>query len=399
MNLMMFWQAIRWACGRRTQRRPHQVGALKQAPRTRIFRRRSGQPEKTRMLDSHPVSTPAIAQVFPVCSVTLFVPDMFWPHGGAAPILPPLPALRGLIGRGDASNEPCEDESAWLCTQFGIARQTDWPVAPVCLSGEGTDPGANYWLLADPVHLRLQRDGLILLPPDALTITNDEAQALCASLNIHFAAEGFHFVAPQAQHWYLTRARRARIRTRALARVAGRDINHLLPEGEDGLEWHRIGNEIQMLLHAHPINAQREQRGALAINSLWCSGGGTLPPVRTAFQSVIGSSALARGLAKIAQIDFTAAQQGFASTRGGQVLVELREVATAAMRLDTTAWPAAFDDLERRWFEPVAHALKMGRLRELDIVTVANQREYRWSVKRRHRYRWWRRAASLNIPQ
>ncbi len=332
-------------------------------------------------------------------SVTLFVPDMFWPHGGITPVLPPLPALRSLIGRANASDEPCEDEQTWLCTQFGIARQTDWPAAPVCLSGEGMDPGANYWLRADPVHLQLQRDGLILLPPDALTITNDEAHALCASLNIHFAAEGFHFVAPQARHWYLKGTRPARIRTRALARVAGQDINHLLPEGEDRLDWHRIGNEIQMLLHAHPINAQREQRGALAINSLWCSGGGTLPAVRTAFQSVIGSSALARGLAQIAQIDFTAAQQGVAAIRRENVLVELREAATAAMRLDATAWPAAFDDLEQRWFAPVADSLKKGRLRELIIVTVANQREYRWSVKRRHRYRWWRRPATLGIPE
>ena len=177
------------------------------------------------------------------------------------------------------------------------------------------------------------------------------------------------------------------------------------------MAWHQVLNEIQMLLHAHPVNVAREARAELAINSLWCSGGGTLPTVRTAFQSVIGSSALARGLAKIARIDFaaaqhstaaqnfTTAQQGLASLPGGQVLVELREAATAAMRLDTTAWPAAFDDLERRWFEPVAHALKKGRLRELSIVTVANQRAYRWSVERRHRYRWWRRPAALSMPQ
>jgi hypothetical protein len=36
----------------------------------------------------------------------------------------------------------------------------------------------------------------------------------------------------------------------------------------------RLQNEVQMLLHEHPINQQREQKGLLAVNSFWLSGTG-----------------------------------------------------------------------------------------------------------------------------
>ena len=39
----------------------------------------------------------------------------------------------------------------------------------------------------------------------------------------------------------------------------------------------RLQSEVQMLLYTHPINAARESRGELAVNSFWLSGTGCTP--------------------------------------------------------------------------------------------------------------------------
>ncbi len=348
---------------------------------------------KTPVLNSEPFFRPDA-----VHTVTLFIPALFWPHAGTDHDAPIVPALRTLIGRSDAGESNCDDEQAWLCEQFGVLRQTDWPSAPIALFGVGMPPGEDFWLSADPVHLQVNRDQLILLAPETLSITDAEAVSLCAALNRHFATDHFTFLAPQPHRWYLGTALPARIHTSGLSRAIGHDVDRMLPEGEDRLAWHRIFNEVQMLLHAHPVNEEREQRGALPINSLWFSGGGTLPAVRTSFQAVIGSSTLAHGLAKLAEIPFTAAERDISAISTNDVLIELRGAATASMRLDPVAWKDALEDLEQHWFAPLTGLLRHGRIRQLVIATVANGRSYRWSVSRTNLWRLWRPADALGIP-
>lgn len=348
---------------------------------------------KTCVLNSLPIFAPTF-----VHTVTLFIPALFWPHASADPDSPIVPALRTLIGRSDAGESRCDDEQAWVCEQFGVPRQADWPSAPIALFGAGMTPGEDFWLSADPVHLQLHRDQLILLAPETLSITDAEAVSLCAALNRHFAADDFTFLAPQPHRWYLKTAQPARIHTSGLSRAIGHDVNRMLPEGEDRMAWHRIFNEVQMLLHAHPVNEEREQRGALPINSLWFSGGGTLPRASTSFQAVIGSSALVHGLSKLTEIPFTATEQGIPAIGANDVLIELRDTATASMRLDPAGWKDALENLERLWFAPLAGMLSKGRIRRLVIATVANGRSYQWSVNRMNLWRWWRPAASLGIP-
>lgn len=46
-------------------------------------------------------------------------------------------------------------------------------------------------------------------------------------------------------------------------------LEAFLPHGNDLKRWQKLLTELQMLLHAHPVNATRAQRGARPINSLW----------------------------------------------------------------------------------------------------------------------------------
>jgi len=333
-----------------------------------------------------------------VHTVTLFVPALFWPHAGVDKDAPKVPALQTLLGRSDSGESRCDDEKAWLCEQFGVPRQADWPSAPIELFGTGMPAGTDFCLSADPVHLQVNRDQLVLLAPETLSITEAEAVLLCTALNRHFDTDQFTFLAPHPHRWYLKTAQPARIRTCSLSRVIGHDINRMLPEGEDWLAWHRLFNEVQMILHAHPVNEERSQRGVLPINSLWFSGGGTLPRGSASFQAVIGSSALAHGLSMVTQIPFTAAEEGVEAIGANDVLIELCDAETGSMRRDPVAWKEALENLERHWFAPVAGLLRKGRIRRLVVATVDNGRSYRWSIRKINLWRWWRSEILLASP-
>ena len=348
-----------------------------------------------RMAENPHARLPSCFRSGSVHTPTLFIPSLFWPYAGTVRDSPVAPVLQTLIGRGDVSDSLCEDEHAWLCEQFGVRRQGDWPTAPISLLGTGMPPEHYFWLSADPVHLQVNRDQLILLAPEARSITDAEATALCAALNRHFAADGLSFLAPRPHRWYLKTARPPCIHTSSLSRAVGQNVDRVLPEGEDRLAWHRIFNEVQMLLHSHPVNEERSRRGSRPINSLWFSGGGTLPLASTSFQAVIGSSALAHGLSKLAKIPFIAIENGLAEIGRSDVLVELWGPACASMCLDAVAWKDALEVLEQDWFAPLAGMLRKGRVRQLVIATVANGRSYRWSVSRSNLWRWWRHSASL----
>ncbi len=332
-------------------------------------------------------------------TATLLIPSLLWPRPGAEQESPVAASLQRLLGRGNSGETArCEDDTAWLCERFGVQRQADWPGAPICLFGSGMPPGNRFWMSADPVHLNVHRDQLILAAPESLSIEDAEAVSLCAALNRHFADDGFHFIAPHPTRWYLRTGKPARIHTRGLSRAVGQNVDRILPEGEERLEWHRIFNEVQMLLHDHPVNDAREQRGAPAINSLWFSAGGTLPSARARFDAVIGGSLLAQGLAKLADIPFLASMQGIEGIKHDNVLIELSDAAAAWLQQDRSAWKSAIETLERNWFEPLCALLWSGRMKHLHIATVAGARAYGWSVTRANLLRWWRRAVPLTDP-
>jgi len=334
----------------------------------------------------------------PVRTVTLFVPSLFWPESGDPDSYSGLrlPALETLLSRGSAADGTCENEPAWLCQRFGVQKQIDWPAAPLAFAGDGGEPGAEYWLRADPVHLRLHNDGLILLAPETLEITEDESHDLAGALNRHFEADGFVFHAPHPRRWYVKIPQAPKIRTITLREAIRRDVNRLLPEGEERLRWHRIFNEVQMLLHAHPVNAAREDRSAAVVNSLWFWGGGTVPAVvSSTLDATQGDDPLAMGLARLAGINSAPLAVGGAFAAGNNTLVDLRDAEREFMRGNVAGWRHALETLESRWFAPLFDGLRSGRIGKAVIATVADGRRLEWSVSRGARWQIWKRPRPL----
>lgn len=301
-----------------------------------------------------------------------------------------LPALHRWLARARLQRRQCECWEQALCERFGVSRQRDWPVAPLSLLADGQAPGEACWLRADPVHLQATRAELILARAGSLGLTQADADALALSLNRHLAADGMQLVALRPERWYLRASTPQDLATTPLAEAIGRSVDALLPRGSQALSWHRRLNEMQMLLHDHPVNAAREAHGGLSVNSVWLWGGGCLPACSRHDELTVWTDAvLARGLALCARapcFDLPASGAAWLNgLRNGEHLVVL----------DAAQDAAVLGELEARWAAPLLAAVGNGALPGAALVTHHGQELLRFTASRLDLWKFWRNAPPI----
>lgn len=337
----------------------------------------------------------------------LVVSDLFWPAAaGADPYREPeLPALETLLARGRRARIEGASLERWLAAAYRIASGRDLPLAPLALRGDGGEPGDHWWMQADPVHLKVHRDRLMLADASRLAITPDEARQLTGALNAHFAPEGILFVAPRPERWYASIATPPRIATTPTAEVAGRDIERFLPEGADGARWRGLINEAQMLMHRHPCNENREARGELPINSVWFWGAGreTRLAADAPYAEVWSDHPLAAGLAaasgtawrSLPDSGTSLVQSVSGGERGRPHLVVLPSPPGAAYG-DIAAWRGAVAALERDWFGTLLAGVQEGALDQVTLHGLGPDFGVRAEYSRNDRYKFWRPRPRLD---
>ena len=336
---------------------------------------------------------------------TLLIPDLLPPQppGGMLDLYHGLHLhdLQWLFARGALHGSTGLSLEAWLMQHYGLNHSP--AIASLALLADGGAPNDSYWLRADPVHLQAQRDQLVLVDGSMLAITAEEASALTESLNQHFAQDKLHFSAPQPTRWYIALDAVPELVTHPLPAVAGKGINACLPSGADGLRWNQIATEIQMLLHAHPINQAREEQGQPPINSVWFWGGGVYPTqaVRPPLKEQLwADDALARGLALAAKQSPQALPLNFdtfmahAKTTGAHCVLwdELRR---AAWYGDHEAWRTKLTSLEADWIKPLCYALRRGIISEVTLHAISEQGCLSVTTQRSGRWQFWRLATGL----
>lgn len=278
-----------------------------------------------------------------------------------------------------------------LCGLFGVPGQSDVPVAPISAAFDGL--AAGCWLRADPAHLHLQRDRMLVAD---VHVRGEEATALCAALNLHFAGQGMEFFAPHPQRWYVRLDTPVQIHTTPLSQAIGSDVRGAWPTGEDAPRWHQVFNEIQMLLHAHPLNDAREIRGELPINSVWFWGGGCNSSLSKTYDSVSSDDVLAEMFAAAASVPFSRwAAQWSIEDRSGKQLLVWTCLRSALQQGDLAAWGKALQDFENSYVQPIWQALCAGKIAQLqlDVLSGANMR--RVQLARGDTRAFWRRAKPL----
>ncbi len=322
--------------------------------------------------------------------LTLFAPGLLLPDAVSDGVLFDLeaPSLSLMLGRGRRFPSP----AGWLARQFAAPQPL-----PIAALRRAADGSADAWLCLDPVHWRVEREGIILDDPSCLALSWEEARALCASVASLFATWGELAVSAPGQ-WEIRLTRSPMLETRALPEASGKAIDPCLPGGPDGVTWRRSLSEAQILLHSHPVNQARATAGRPTVNSLWPWGLGALPAAaKTEFTVCWSQDAVVAGLCHLAGIPCIPPPDRFEVARG-RILCHIDSLTAPAHMFDALAWRLALLSLEEDWLAPAIAALKRGRCSTLRLVASDagdTERAVILSLARDDLWRFWQRPLSL----
>jgi hypothetical protein len=300
-----------------------------------------------------------------------------------------LPAAEWLFARGrlGATGRPWRE---WLLegTSLGPGTLGRFPAGPCTYAASTGDRPRGTWARAEPVHLIAALDHLELAAPAPLPLERDESAMLRESLDEILQGTGYR-LHPVGERAWLCECPAGLECTAAEPREAiGRDLRQWLPGGRDARQVQARVNELQMVLHEHPVNEQRAARGFPAVNSVWLWGFG-----------VAGEASGAPAAALVTDDDWLA---GVWQLHGGRAwgvaeFGELISNASPSLCVGLAVAPeqgqetAALERIEQFVFAPARKALERGALRGLSLlaggVTV--------DVAARDRWRRWRAARPL----
>lgn len=313
----------------------------------------------------------------------------------------PSPADRAALTRPLARARPAPvvygDWRGWLARRLGRA---DLALQPPAHLASGSGVQANGPWFATPVSLVAALDHVRLAPDGCVRLAPDEAAQLAADFAARLggtAADGAPLaLQPAGAEGFLLTGLAATARTHDPARVLGADIGPWLPTGAGAGALRRLGSEIEMWLHEHPLARAQRRRGAAPVTALWLWGGYTAvpappapapAPVPVAAQAVApwprgyGSDSWLRGVWRAGGETLAGPGATFAS------------VGMAPDR-DTVVVVRGDARFESQWLAPALEALAARRLRGVQLVI--DERVFRFS--RFDLVKPWRRTIEWTVP-
>ncbi len=224
--------------------------------------------------------------------------------------------------------------------------------------GNGGEPRPGVCLCVEPVHFQAGLDDVrCLMPPPLAT---EEADAILQSLQPFFSLAGFELVHASDDPtgaWYLWCERDVKFTTFSLQGSVAARLYDLMPQGPDAGELRRLMTEVQMLLHDHPVNKQRERRGILPVNALWFWGYAPMKAVSHPLHiQFVSASAYVRGL----------------SEHLGVICEAIPSDAHALLAMEVPQMlcvlpQEALSVLDAQWLQPIYTALLHGVIERLDL--------------------------------
>lgn len=263
-------------------------------------------------------------------------------------------------------------------------------------SGE-TPPGGELrpWLATalhfvpglDTVHL--PRHGILSLDPA-------DQEQLAAGFDVEWGRDGLALRPAGPESFLLSGLDCGEPQTSDPLDCLGGDLAALQPAGDGARELRRLMSEIEMWLHAHPVNVRRAMRGQPAVSTLWLWGGATPErpativgtddasdgpqPDGSARWRVQADDAWTRAVARLAGFDLV---EGAPQAPVGDSADEPDQLIVARRYAPDVQDLAAF---EHRHLAAALAALRDGTLRRLTIVTA----DRAIAVEAADRYRFWR---------
>ncbi|WP_020560886.1 hypothetical protein [Thiofilum flexile] len=231
---------------------------------------------------------------------------------------------------------------------------------------------------ADLVQLESNLKGVRLLPhlPCITAADNEQVSQL---LNPFLAQDGLIWLGKD-NYGYLLLDSIPNIKTTPLSQVLGEDVFPYLPQGDtnEHLYWHRLLNEIQMLLYAPQLGGSNEPN----FNSIWLWGNGTqTASVKTPIQKIIGRGLTMQALAYGLEAEYQDLPKNLSEVdlSVGDTLIVLDELIQPALNEDINQWQSVLSQLEQNWLEPL---LKLAQQKKIHLqVSTAEHDCYTVAVK------------------
>jgi len=332
-------------------------------------------------------------------SLTVFIPGLFGPDIAIHPDdLPSLPSLNWMLSKGNHQILTSSSASYSLCELFGLTatEENDLPIAAISRLTDDNQHPEGLWLRADPVHVKADRDGLILIDNNQFTITQHDALALAADINMLLKPYELELEVPTPYRWYLRIKEDLKVRTSPVDLIVGRDILPFMPSGDDRINLIQLMNDIQMTLHDSDVNKKREQEKMLPINSVWFWGYGELPKIiDRQWSFIVSDEMLAKGLSMIAATPFYDLPDKYVDFKNNDAdyngLIVINSFQKFCHYHDLEGWLEALMNYEANWFLPLMQALKRREIDQLQIKTDINS----IVLDKSARYKVWKKQKNI----
>jgi hypothetical protein len=301
-----------------------------------------------------------------------------------------LPALARIARFAGVSPLP-GDWRGWLAGWLGRAdlsaacNATPAMVAAAAAGAAVLPPGTGSVWLATPLHLIAGLNSVHLDYRGLLKLDGAELDTLCQDFATDFAARGFALQRLPGGGLLASGPRFEQLPlTCDPARLLGGGIAGSTVQGPGAAPLLQLGAELEMWLHAHPLNTARVRRRVAPLTTLWLWGGGApaglqpLAPRAAAhedatFMTVFGADPVAAGLCAL-----SGAHRRAPAASAHEILNSGAARTAALIELFHTdqPQPASLMDLlqhlDERVLAPVVTALKDGVIQQLTLV--ANDR-------------------------
>jgi len=291
--------------------------------------------------------------------------------------------LRAWLARSDLTRGPGPvDLLAQVVQELGLP-YPEQGFAALRMWGQTGDRPGNWVAAADPVYLEPRLDHLVLHALRRVGVQPAEMRVLIDHLQTMLADGKQYGFMHLGSYCYISA--RSPIATASVPAyvVDNKKPYDFLPSGADTATHRNLLSEIEMALHAHEVNLNREANGHLPVNSLWLWGGGTAPEQKTRAQPPLFSDdALLTG--------YWNAATGVAESWPGDIKTCL-EKSVAGFVAEMPEFSDGSAPLDS-CLEELREALRSGRLSSLTLLFRDGLRAH---VQRKHSLRVWRRSHSL----
>jgi len=337
----------------------------------------------------------------PKQQLSIVIPGLFegikqWPENDSEKDL--SPSLCWLMTKASKIRHPQTGVEQTLLHIFSSTLPAEEEL-PVALLRSGSSEKAV--ICADLVSIELGVTDINIVHGKGLELSTNEIKQLNHFLNEYFQQEGMQLLINADGYGTLTLESAPEIFTTPLSSVAGQIYSEKLPQGRQQQRWHRLGNEIQMLLHDCEFNTERLTKGKLPVNALWFWGAGTNPPdFDTHYDTMYANDAFSRLLAENSKTQISPVPPGIQDLMqqnvGSKLLVVLDQLWPLGQSNDYSGWTRQLQSYEEQWFRPLLQKNLSSRFSSINLrATTGDSFVY----KPHHRLRFWKRQRTLRQCQ